>query len=334
VASFPSDELAERRARRDGRNVVALDERALDGVEARLAAARHEVAVLQARLGETLAERDRMAVVAAGRREELEAARAREAALRARLRDADGEVARVRSELAARTVAEASLRVEATGLHARIHALRAQAAGHDARVRELAGAVDRVTDVAAAARSDVERHLAARAAAEDGLAAERVRAATLAEELASVRAQLESLHAARDRTLGAEERARVARAAELQALRTAGERLRAVPAAPAAPDGTTLELAVELARAAERLRAQRPPAAEDEPASQPGDAVAGEPPGAARAASAVTPPSAPAVAVAPPPVAPSLAPPVSAGRPPARAGGLRGLVHRLLARRG
>jgi chromosome segregation ATPase len=310
VASFPSDELAERRARRDGRNVVALDERALDGVQARLAAARHEVAVLQARLGETIAERDRMAAVAAGRREQADVARSREASLRARLRGADGEVARVRAELAARTAAEASLRVEATGLHARIHALRAQTAGHDARVRELASVVDDLTGVATDARGDVERHLAAREAAEEGLAAERARAGALAEELASVRAELGALHAARDRTLGAEERARAARAAELQALRAAGERLRAVPPAPVAAEGTTLELAVELARAAERLRTQHRPEPEGDPAPEPAPR--------------------PAVAVSPPRVAP----PVSAGRPPMRAGGLRHLVHRLLARRG
>jgi chromosome segregation ATPase len=310
VASFPSDELAERRARRDGRNVVALDERALDGVQARLAAARHEVAVLQARLGETIAERDRMAAVAAGRREQVDAGRSREASLRARLRGADGEVARVRAELAARTAAEASLRVEATGLHARIHALRAQTAGHDARVRELASVVDDLTGVAANARGDVERHLAAREAAEEGLAAERARAGALADELASVRAELEALHTARDRTLSAEEHARATRAAELQALRAAGERLRAVPPAPAAAEGTTLELAVELARAAERLRTQHRPPAEGDPAPAPAPR--------------------PAVALSPPRVAP----PVAGGRPPARRGGLRRLVHRLLARRG
>jgi chromosome segregation ATPase len=299
VASYPSDELAERRARRDGRNVVFLDERSVDGVEARLAAARHDVAVLQARVGETVAERDRMAALAAGRRDQLGAAREREAALRARVRVADGEVARVRGQLAARTTSEASLRVEATGLHARIHALRARAAGHDARVRELELVVGELSGVAGDARADVERQLAAREAAEEALAAERARAAELEDELASVRAELHGLHAARDRTLGAEERVRAARAAELAALRTTSERLRAVPPAP---PGTPLDLAVELARAAERLRTQRPPGDDGDPPAAP------------------PPPSAP-VTVAPP-------------RAPARSGGLRRLLHRLLAGRG
>jgi chromosome segregation ATPase len=297
VASFPSDELAERRARREGRNVVYLGERALDGIEPRLAAARHDVAVLQARLGETLAERDRMAALATGRREGLCAAREREAALRARVRVADGDVARVREQLAARATAEASLRVQATGLHARIHALRAQTAGHDARVRELALVVEELTEVAAAARGDVERHLAAREAAEEDLGAERARVAELEDELAGLRSELEALHVARDRTLGADERARAARAAELAALRASGERLRAV-SSPAA--GTALELAAELARAAERLRAQHPP----------GD-------------------GAPAPAVIAPP-----APVVATARPPGRSGGLRRVLHRLLHRRG
>src|SRR5436190_1645453 len=82
------------------------------------------VAVLQARLGETIAERDRMAALAAGRRDDLAAAREREAALRARVRSADADVSCAREQLAARAAAEAYQRVEATGLHARIHALR------------------------------------------------------------------------------------------------------------------------------------------------------------------------------------------------------------------
>jgi chromosome segregation ATPase len=300
VASYPSDELAERRARRDGHNVVFLDGRPPGGVEARLQAARHDVAVLQARVGETVAERDRVAAVAAVRRDQLHAARERESALRARLRVADGEVSRVRGELAARAASEASLRVQATGLHARIHALRAHAAGHDARTTELATSVADLRGVAGEARADVERQLAAREAAEEALVVERARVAELEDELASVRAELEALHAARDRTLGAEESVRTARAAELAALRARADRLRAVPAATPEP-GTTLDLAVELARAAERLRAERPANGRE-----------------ADAASTLA---------APPAVA---APP----HPPGRSGGLRGLVHRLLARRG
>jgi chromosome segregation ATPase len=309
VASYPSDELAERRARRDGRNVVFLDGRPIDGAEARLAAARHDVAVLQARVGETVAERDRMAALAATRREQLGAAREREAALRARVRVADGEVSRVRDQLAGRTRSEAALRVEATGLHARIHALSARAAGHDARVRGLQVVVDELTSVTGDARADVERQLAARETAEEALAAERARVAELEDELASARVELEGLHAARDRTLGAEERVRAARAAELAALRASSERLRPVPAAP---PGTTLDLAVELARAAERLRAERAP-------------EQGEAPAVSAALSTVAPP-----ALSPAPLAAAIAAP----RPAARSGGLRGLLHRLLAGRG
>jgi hypothetical protein len=113
------------------------------------------------------------------------------------------------------------------------------------------------------------------------------------------------VRAARDRTLGAEERMRAARAAELAALRASTERLHAVPR-PEPGAAASLDLAVELARAAERLRAQRPPDAGADPPVAP----------------------APALAVAAPGP-----PPVAAPRSPARSGGLRGLLHRLLSRR-
>ena len=338
MASYPSDELAERRARREGRNVVSLDGRPLEDDAGGLEAARHEVAVLTARVGETVAERDRMAALAARRREQLGAARERETALRARVRVADGDVARARDQLAARTASEASLRVQATGLHARIHALRAQAAGHDARVRELAVVVEELTGVSAAARADVDRHLAAREAAEESLAAERARAADLEEEVATLHAELEALHAARDRTLGAEERMRAARAAELGALRASSERLR--PIKPG--EEATVDLAVELARAAERLRSARAPA-EGDTGSGPEDVVAGDavedppaavPAGADAALALPAPESAPVVPVpaatapAPSPSAPEAGGP----RRAARSGGVRALLHRLLHR--
>jgi chromosome segregation protein len=312
VASYPSDELAERRARRDGPPAGDASAPTAGGG---LELARHDVAVLTARVGETVAERDRMAALAAARREQLTAAREREAALRARIRVADSEVARARAELAARTASEAGLRVQATGLHARIHALRASAAAHDARMRELTAVVESLSGVSSAARADVERHLAAREAAEEALAAERDRAAGLADEVATLRADLEALHRARDHTLGAEERVRAARTAELAALRASSERLRALPVA----DGAVVpDLASELARAAERLRSAAP-AVEDE-----GEGAPGSEPEPVRA-------SAPAVA-APVAFPPVLAPP----RRPAhsRAGGVRAFLHRLLDRRG
>ncbi|MFL5890956.1 MAG: hypothetical protein ACJ76M_17965, partial [Solirubrobacteraceae bacterium] len=202
MASFPSDELAERRARRDGHNVAVLEGVAGAGPAGRIAAAEHEVAVLTARLGETVAERDRVAGLAASRRGEIDAGRDREGILRARVRDGEAELARVREQLALRTAAEASLRVQATGLHARIHALRAQAAGHDARMAELAAVVDDLRATAGAARGGVEHQLAARAEAEEALAAAQRRAGELEEQLGRVRAELDAVHAARDRTLG------------------------------------------------------------------------------------------------------------------------------------
>ena len=336
MASYPSDELAERRARREGRNVVSLDGRPLEDDAGGLEAARHEVAVLTARVGETVAERDRMAALAARRREQLGVARERETALRARVRVADGDVARARDQLAARTAKEASLRVQATGLHARIHALRAQAAGHDARVRELAVVVEELTGVSAAARADVDRHLAAREAAEESLAAERARAADLEEEVATLHAELEALHAARDRTLGAEDRMRAARAAELGALRASSERLR--PIKPG--EEATVDLAVELARAAERLRSARAPG-DGDTGSGPQDVVAGDavedPPAAVPAGADAPSALALPAPVVPVPAAPAPAPSPSAPaargpRRAARSGGVRGLLHRLLHR--
>jgi hypothetical protein len=306
VASFPSDELAERRARRDARDVEPADGLSGPGADARLAAAHHEVAVLTARLGQTVAERDRVAGLAASRRADLEAAREHAGALRALVRHGEAELARVREQLAVRAASEASLRVQATGLHARIHALRAHAAAHDARAAELGGVVAELTATAGAAREDVERHLGARAAAEDAVAAAERRACALQEELAGVRAELAALHAARDRTLGAEERARAARAAEWAALRAGGERLRASAPSPAKPPSP--DLAVGLARAAERLRGQAGRADEDPPAAHA------------------------LPAPAPRAIAPAIDPPVAARAAPARAPVHRGALRRRLRR--
>ena len=109
------------------------------------------------------------------------AARRPRASARRRCAPASGSpTARSRAraaELAARTTSGAGLRVQATGLHARIHALRASAAA----ARRAHARADRGRRVplggVGAARADVERHLAAREAAEEALAAERDRAA-------------------------------------------------------------------------------------------------------------------------------------------------------------
>ena len=253
-SAFRADELAERRAARHGAGGLSRGggEAGLDGLDDRLIAAEHELAVLQARLGETVAERDRAAGLAARRRDELCAAREREAARGEDARAAEAALAQAREQLGRRTASEAALRVEATGLRARVDALRAQVAGHDGRVRELVRLADELSDTASAARADVERHLAARAEAEAALGEARRRIAALEDELAAERGRLEALCAARDRTLSAQARAEAARGAELAALRAAGERLR--PASAPAPSAEREDLVHDLGRAAERLR--------------------------------------------------------------------------------
>ena len=268
MASHPSDELARRRARRDGGNVVALDSGPV-GVEHlrdRLATAEREVAGLRARLGHTTVERDHLARLAETRKRQRAAAREREHEIRSRLRDAERELADARERLVVRTASEARLRVQSTGLHARIHALRAQAAGHDARIAALAALVDELEGAAGHARAETDGHLAARERAERELTGARAKAAEAEDEVTALRTELDALHDARDRTLAADERARGARAAELEALRQSAERLRP-PAAPAAVPGDRSDdgagepppdLARELELAAERLRARAP----------------------------------------------------------------------------
>jgi hypothetical protein len=74
---------------------------------------------------------------------------------------------------------------------------------------------------------------------------------------AGLRAELVALYTARDRAVAADEEVRAARAAELEALRAAGERLRATAPADPPPD-----LVAGLAAAAQRLRERVP---EEEP---------------------------------------------------------------------
>ena len=311
MASHPSDELAQRRARRDGGNVVALDSGPV-GVEhlrGRLTAAEREVAGLRTRLDHTIVERDHLARLADTRKRQRASAREREREVRDRLRDAERELADARERLVTRTASEAQLRVQSTGLHARIHALRAQAAGHDARVSALAALVEELQGTAGLAHAETEGHLAARERAERELTEAQASAAEFEEEVAALRTELDALHDARDRTLAADERARVARAAELEALRQSAERLRppagAAPAAAGRPGDAAgapvPDLALELELAAERLRARVPEGAASgemprEGAASPGGAAldkrppAGARPHASHVAPVVAPP--------------------------------------------
>jgi chemotaxis protein MotB len=325
-SAFRADELAERRVARHGANGLERGggEPDVDRLQDRLTAAEHELAVLQARLGETVAERDRAAGLAARRRDEVCAARERGTARGAEARAAESALAAAREQLGRRTASEAALRVEATGMRARVDALRAQVAGHDGRLRELSRLVEELAGTASAARADVERHLAARAEAEAELADARRRIAVLEDELAAERGRLEALCAARERTLSAQARAEGARGAELAALRAAGERLR--PAPVPAPSAEHADLVLDLGRAAERLRLAAAAAPGD-----PGDARA---PGEEQrpAVEAGDPPAPPAYGpspAGPPPAVMSPAAGATARPPAGRAGRIRRLLRRL-----
>ena len=227
----------------------------------RLATAEHDVAVLQACVGEMSAERDRMAALAASRKRDLAAAREREACDSEALHGAEGTLLRTRAELVRRVAAEAALRVDATGLHARITALKAQVAGHDARTRELSDLVGSLSSVAREAGEDAQRLLTEHTAAEAALRDARARISGLEEQLADERLRLESLHSARDRTLRAEAGLRTARQTEMAILSAA--RL-------AAPTPPPPDLLAGLTQAAERLRLQAP-VADYAPRHDPGD---------------------------------------------------------------
>jgi chromosome segregation ATPase len=182
-------------------------------------------------------------------------------AARAAARDAEADALAVREELAGRLSAETTALSAVAALRGQVEELRVRADARDARDAALARLAGELAAAARRAREEVERHAAARAAAEATVQAERTRAGEIEAALAAerdraaksegaLRAQLDALRAARDRAVSAEAQASAARRAELEALTAARDRLMPAPAGPAPPDG----LIVDLGKAAERLR--------------------------------------------------------------------------------
>jgi DNA repair exonuclease SbcCD ATPase subunit len=207
----------------------------------RLLDAETELEDLRARLEEVTGERD-AALVAA--------------------RSASADALAVREELAARLAVETEALSALAVMRGQVEELRVRADARDARDGALARLAGELAAAARSAREEVDRHVAARAAAEAAVDLERRRVeeaeAALSAERdraskaeGALRAELDALRSARDRALSAEAEAQAARQAELEALTAARDRLVPAPA-PSAPDG----LIVDLGRAAERLRAR------------------------------------------------------------------------------
>src|SRR5919197_1505468 len=185
-----------------------------------------------------------------------------------KLLDAESEpdALNVREELASRVAAETEALSAVAVLRGQVEELRVRADARDARDATLARLAGELAATARTAREEVERHAAARAAAEAAVGVERRRVEEIEAALAAerdraakaegaLRAELETLRAARDRAVSAEAEAQVARRAELEALTAARDRLRPAAAGIATPDG----LIVHLRRAAERLRVDAVP---------------------------------------------------------------------------
>jgi translation initiation factor IF-2 len=208
----------------------------------RLLDAEGELDELRTRLDEVMAERD--------------------AALAA-VREAQADALTVREELAARLAVETEALSALAVMRGQVEELRVRADARDARDNVLARLAGELAVAARSAREEVDRHVAARAAAEAAVELERRRVeeaeaalgaerdrATKAE--GALRAELETLRAARDRALSAEVEAQAARRAELDALTAARDRLRPAETVTVASEG----LITDLGRAAERLRAR------------------------------------------------------------------------------
>jgi hypothetical protein len=207
----------------------------------RLLDAESELDELRARLEEVVGERD--AALAAAR-------------------DAAADALTIREELAARLAVETEALSALAVMRGQVEELRVRADARDARDNVLARLAGELAVAARSAREEVDRHVAARAAAEAAVEVERRRVeeaeAALGAERdraakaeGALRAELETLRTARDRALSAEAQAQAARRAELEALEAARDRLLPAPAADA-PDA----LIVDLGRAADRLRAR------------------------------------------------------------------------------
>lgn len=213
----------------------------LGEVEARLAEAEAEASDVRIRLAAAVLVRDRLA-------DQL-------AASQATIREAQAQVRAARQQVTDRLAGEVRALAAVGELQAEVAALTARLAGRDDRDAVLARLAGELADAARLAREDVERHVAARAEAEARLgdsqhllAAERSRAA---EVVAALRAEVETLRAARDDAVVARTEAQAAaRRVELQKLQAARDRLRE----PEGSANTSTGVIVDLARAAARLR--------------------------------------------------------------------------------
>jgi chromosome segregation ATPase len=208
----------------------------------RLLDAESELDALRSRLEEVVGERDTARLAA---------------------REAQADALTVREELAARLAVETEALSALAVMRGQVEELRVRADARDARDGVLARLAGELAATARAAREEVDRHLAARAAAEAAVEVERHRvseaeAALGAERDRAVKAEgarrleLEALRSARDRALSAEAEAEAARRAELEALTAARDRLRPAETVAVESDG----LIVDLGRAAERLRSR------------------------------------------------------------------------------
>jgi chromosome segregation ATPase len=186
---------------------------------------------------------------------------------RSALREAQADALSVREELAGRLAAETDALTAVATLRGQVEELRVRTDARDARDAVLARLAGELAATARAAREEVDRHVAARAAAEAAVEVERGRVEEAAAALAAerdraakaegaLRAELETLRVARDRAVSAEAAAQAARKAELEALTAARDRLRPAESVEIASDG----LIVDLGRAAERLRSDAAPA--------------------------------------------------------------------------
>jgi hypothetical protein len=184
-------------------------------------------------------------------------------AARAAARDAQADALAVREDLAARLAVETEALSAVAVMRGQVEELRVRADARDARDGVLARLAGELAATARTAREEVDRHVAARAAAEAAVEVERRRVeeaeAALSAERdraakaeGALRAELEALRSARDRALTAEAEAQAARRAELEALTAARDRLLPAETAAVESDG----LIVDLGRAAERLRAR------------------------------------------------------------------------------
>jgi chromosome segregation protein len=193
-----------------------------------------------------------------------EVATERDSALGA-AREAQADALSVREELAGRLAIETQALNAVAALRGQVEELRVRIDARDARDATLAKLAGELAATARAARAELDRHVTARAQAEAAVEVERRRTeqaqvaltaerARAAKAEGALRAELDTLRAARDRAVSAEAEAGAARRAELEALTAARDRLRPPPDAALAHDG----LIVDLGRAAQRLRSDRP----------------------------------------------------------------------------